>query len=318
MLPVSDFIPDETVKVLQRQHYALFGHSAVKTCHYTRASIRREKVCYKQLFYGIESHRCLQMTPATVFCNQQCIFCWRPLTGTKTSFEKYDEPKEILDTAIEKQRKLLSGLGGIKDRIDLKKYEEAMNPNQVAISLSGEPTFYPKLGEFIAECHSRGMSTFLVTNGTNPEALQKLQKEGHLPTQLYVSLEATSPEMHKKINVPIPESHWEKIQQTLELLPKLKTRTCIRVTAVKGVNMDKAKEFAEIIKKAKPDFVEVKSYMWIGFSRHRLKEENMPLHLEVKAFAEEIAKHLGYKVESEFKDSRVVLLWNGKTPLKIK
>jgi tRNA wybutosine-synthesizing protein 1 len=239
------------------------------------------------------------------------------LTGTKTDFQEFDEPEEILDTAVEKQRKLLSGLGGIKQRIDLKKYQEAQDPNQVAISLSGEPTFYPKLGEFIKACHARKMSTFLVTNGTNPQALTALAEKQALPTQLYVSLEAPSPELHKRINVPLPESHWQAINQTFELLPSLKTRTCVRVTAIKGLNMDREKEFAEMLAKAKPDFVEVKGYMWVGFSRHRLKEENMPLHSEVKDFAERINKHLGYKLEDEFKDSRVVLLWNGKTPLKI-
>ena len=184
--------------------------------------------------------------------------------------------------------------------------------------MSGEPTFYPKLGEFIEECHGRGMTTFLVSNGTKPEVLKALAEKGRLPTQLYISLEATSPELHKKINVPLPESHWRQINQTFELLPQLKTRKCIRVTAIQGLNMDQAAEFAGLIKKAKPDFVEVKGYMWIGFSRHRLKEENMPSHEDVKRFAGEIGKHLGYKVENEFKDSRVVLLWNGKTPLKIK
>ena len=32
-------------------------------------------MCYKAQFYGIESHRCVQMTDLR--CNQQCLFCWR-------------------------------------------------------------------------------------------------------------------------------------------------------------------------------------------------------------------------------------------------
>ena len=95
MLKTSELIPQDLQEALQRQHYALFGHSAVKLCHYTKASIKNEKVCYKQKFYGIESHRCLQMTPATVFCNQQCIFCWRPLAGVKTDFSRYDKPEKF-------------------------------------------------------------------------------------------------------------------------------------------------------------------------------------------------------------------------------
>ena len=44
-----------------------------------------------------------------------------------------------------------------------------------AISLTGEPTLYPKLPELIKEIHSRGKTSFLVTNGQHPEVLQKLK-----------------------------------------------------------------------------------------------------------------------------------------------
>ena len=56
------------------------GHAAVKTCHWTRQSIVDKGVCYKEKFYGIESHRCLQMSPAVPNCQQECECCWRDLT----------------------------------------------------------------------------------------------------------------------------------------------------------------------------------------------------------------------------------------------
>jgi tRNA wybutosine-synthesizing protein 1 len=209
----------------------------------------------------------------------------------------------------------LSGLGGIPERINHEKFKEAQTPNQVAISLSGEPTLYPDISGLIKAYQKHDFSTFLVTNGTLPEVLEKM----HLPSQLYVSLEAIDLEMHKKINYPTKTDSWEKINQTLELLPKLKTRKCIRVTAIKGMNMSDqaAQGFADLIKKSQADFVEVKGYSWIGFSRHRLQEENSPSHAEVKEFAAKINKGLGYNLVDEFKDSRVVLLWNNSTPLKI-
>ena len=55
-------------------------------------------------------------------------------------------------------------------------------------------------------------------------------------------------------------------------------------------------------------FVEVKAYMWVGMSRERLEQHNMPLHEEVKQFALEIAKHSNYKIIDEHEPSRVVLL----------
>ena len=58
---------EELRSVYRRQGYRLVGnHSAVKTCHWARKSLStggREN-CYKQKFYGVPSHRCLQMTPS--------------------------------------------------------------------------------------------------------------------------------------------------------------------------------------------------------------------------------------------------------------
>jgi len=51
----------------------------------------------------------------------------------------------------------------------MKKWEEAQEPTQFAISLSGEPTLYEKVGELIEELRRRGKTSFLVTNGLYPE-----------------------------------------------------------------------------------------------------------------------------------------------------
>jgi tRNA wybutosine-synthesizing protein 1 len=82
--------------------------------------------------------------------------------------------------------------------------------------------------------------------------------------------------------------------------------------------MSDEKEFAKLIEKAEPDFVEVKSYMYVGYSRQRLSIENMPLHEEAKEFAEKINESLGYHFAGESKPSRVVLLSKRKNNLKIK
>src|SRR5438132_1140238 len=66
----------EKQEVLERQGYRIVGeHSGVKLCHWTKASLTKGVGCYKQTFYGIESHRCLQMTPAVDACNLACQFC---------------------------------------------------------------------------------------------------------------------------------------------------------------------------------------------------------------------------------------------------
>ncbi len=50
-------------KSLTKQGYHLVGsHSGVKICRWTKAMLRGRGGCYKHTFYGIESHRCMEVT----------------------------------------------------------------------------------------------------------------------------------------------------------------------------------------------------------------------------------------------------------------
>jgi len=297
-------LTDAQKRLFIRQHYGIAGnHSAVKLCGWTKNSLHDRGVCYKQKFYGIESHRCLQCTPIVNWCTQNCDFCWRLGRYQFPKLEGWDEPKEIVDKMIEVQRKLLSGFPGAK--VNMKKWKEAQNPTQVAISLAGEPTIYPKLSELIAEFHKRRMTTFLVTNGTLPENIEKLNP---LPTQLYVTLAAPDKETCLNLCHPNLPDAWERLMRTLELLPKLNTRKVIRLTLVKGVNMKNPEKYAELIRRAKPHFIEAKAYMSVGSARKRLGLEHMPTHEEIVEFSKKLSKHLGIPIADEHRPSRVVLL----------
>lgn len=307
-------LPENILKRLQNAGYKIVGknkHSAVKLCLWTRKSIRsgEKEFCYKQKFYediGIKSHGCLQMTPSLPFCTLRCAFCWR---DTSITYPKWigeaDEPKEIVEASIKAQKELLSGLGGVPH--SEKHLKEALNPSHAAISLAGEPTIYEKISDLIKEFHKKNMKTFLVTNGTFPERLESLE---NLPTQLYVSLCSNSKEMMERVQKPLIANAWEKLNQTLELLPNIKTRKVIRLTMVKNLNMSDPEKYAKLIEKALPNFVEVKAGMAVGFARlqNRIKYEDMALHEEIKEFSEKLSDCLGYKIADEKKESRVVLL----------
>ncbi|WP_456394010.1 4-demethylwyosine synthase TYW1 [Thermococcus sp.] len=312
-------MPEEIARLFQKQHYALVGkHSSVKLCHWLKESIKRGRFCYKQKFYGIESHRCLQMTPVTAWCTHNCIFCWRPMEGfLGTELPKpWDDPAFIVEESIKAQRKLIVGYKGMPG-INMKKFEEAWNPRHAAISLSGEPMLYPYMGDLVGEFHRRGFTTFIVTNGTVPERLEEMIREDKLPTQLYVSLTAPDIETYNRVNVPMIPDGWERIKEFLELMNGIPTRTVVRLTLVKGENMHNAKGYAKLIRKANPMFVEAKAYMFVGFSRNRLTINNMPNHGEIRAFAEELLKHLpGYHLEDEYEPSRVVLIMRDDVPKK--
>ena len=218
--------------------------------------------------------------------------------------KKWDDPASIANGCIDTQMKLISGFKGAQTT-DIKKFEEAKNPKQAAISLIGEPTLYPFLGDLISEFHKKEMTTFLVTNGTNPDVLEDLAPV--LPTQLYVSLNAPDEETYLRICRPI-QNYWSRINESLEILSTLNTRTVIRITLADGLNIKNPEKYAELIEVAKPDFIEVKAYMHLGFSRKRLNREVMPEHDTVKYFAEKIASEMGYEVADEVEISRVVVL----------
>jgi len=302
-------LPQELREMLQKQGYYLVGrHSAVKTCEWLRKSIRGDGVCYKQDFYGIDSHRCLQMTPAVAHCTQRCIFCWRPTEWTVgNELTEYDDPDFIVEGCLEGQRNLISGFGGSQNA-DKEKFKEAQKPTQVAISLAGEPTAYPLIGELIDSFHRHGAeSTFLVTNGTFPERLENISRE---PTQLYLSYEAPNKELFKKLDVPVIPDAWERVNKTIDLFPSFTARKAVRITLVKGYNDsdDLIPGFAAMLDRAQPDFVEVKSYMCIGFSRKRLSLDNMLTHEEILDYSKKLAAESGYTLADDKPISRVALL----------
>jgi tRNA wybutosine-synthesizing protein 1 len=300
---------ENQIEKLEKSGYRFVGkhgHAAVKTCHWTRQSISDKGVCYKEKFYGIQSHRCLQMSPAVPNCQQECEFCWRDLTYTQTSWEdeEYDEPKVIVDEAIKAQNNLLCGFYG-NDKANKKKLEEMKRPNNAAISLAGEPTLYPKIDELIGEFNRRDFTTFVVSNGQCVDRLRNLEND---PYQLYLSLDAPSEKTFKDLCRPRISDAWSNLNESLETLSTFNSRTCIRTTCVRGRNMESPEGYAELIKKADPDFVEVKAYMYVGSSRKRLTMDNMPRFNEIKSFAQKIGAACGKEIVNESEVSRVVLL----------
>ena len=121
-------VPDEARRKFLRAGYRIVGrHSAVEVCHWTKESLRSGRVCYKERWYGIKSHRCLEMTPALIWCTHKCLFCWRPLEYTVCGEPEPDDPKEIIEGCIEARRLLLTGFKG-NMKVDRKMWEESIEP----------------------------------------------------------------------------------------------------------------------------------------------------------------------------------------------
>ncbi|MCI0496910.1 MAG: 4-demethylwyosine synthase TYW1 [Thermoplasmata archaeon] len=296
--------------LLERQGYGLVGeHSAVKLCHWLRQKLVKGRPCYKETFYGISSHRCLQMTP-WLGCNQGCLFCWR-YPGDDPVVDEPMEAVALLEGAIDTQRRLVSGYRGV-ETVDDGMWHEARDPDQMAISLAGEPTMYPLLGDLVAAARERGITTFLVSNGTLPDRLAAIDP---LPTQVYVSVDAPNREVFSRLCRPSSDALWGRLQDGLGVLHDLDTRTVIRHTLVNGYNMVDVDGYARQVSLAEPDYVEAKGYVFVGHSRQVLSIDCMPSIDQVREFAEALAGGTGYVVTAEKADSRVVLLTkDGKLP----
>jgi tRNA wybutosine-synthesizing protein 1 len=173
------------------------------------------------------------------------------------------------------------------------------------MSLSGEATLYPRLGEMFAEIRRRGAVSFLVTNGLNPSALRDLKETG-LPTQLVISCNAPNEELFLRWHRSSVRDAWIKFGESLDVMKSLKgaTRRVVRLTLVKAgtegefgsmTNMSKVNldEYVELIKRAEPDFVHVKGYKAVGFAKERMGYNNQVWHEEVLSFSKRICKKLG-------------------------
>jgi len=323
---------DEVKGKLAKMNYGLVGEtSAVQICRWTKNSLRGDRGCWKEKFYGISSAGCVQMTPAVMWCENQCLHCWRPIEmNLGSELPAVDDPVEILDGIIEKRREMLMGMKGNK-KVDLENFEKNIEPKLFTMSLSGEATLYPRLGEMFAEIRRRGAISFLVTNGLNPDALRELGNEG-LPTQLVISTNAPNEKLFLQWHRSTRKDAWETFLESLDVMRGLEgeTRRVIRLTIVKKgdegefggmTNMlgENVGEYCDLIRRASPDFVHVKGYKAVGFAKDRMGYDSQVWHDEVKSYTEKICEKLdGYSIRAEDERSCVVCVARDGTDLKIK
>lgn len=302
---------------LRKAKYGVYNHSAVELCHWTKKSFYNEGDCYKHKFYGISTHQCMEMTPTAMNCENRCVYCWRPTEfydTLKMPENLVDEPDVIINQLLKARERLIVGFYG-NSKSDKKKLDESLFPSHYAISLSGEPTMYPKLPNLIKYLHTlkNTKSIFLVTNGQEPEMIMRLVKDDALPTQIYLSTNATNKKMFYKINRPRYPDAWNRWLTTLKIFSEMETRTVLRITLIRGYNdsMDDIPDFIKLINIGNPHFIEIKSYMHIGMSTKRLEQNNMLEMSEITQYATRLNESLkDYHIMDQSEISRIVVLQN--------
>lgn len=305
--------------------YGFFKDASIQVCEWNKKALRGEGVCYKQDFYGADTLSCHQIAPTTFWCNNSCIFCWRPkeyMGSIPDNVAQEANTTELIKGLIVERKKLLTGFKG-NANVTKEIFGKAMDTKHWAISLSGEPTLYKNLPKLIKELKNRKSTetVFLVSNGQNPSMLKKLSKTNSLPTQLYISMVGPNEKLYKSITCNNEKNGWKNYLTSLALIPLLNTRTVVRLTVISGLNdsEETIKEFSLMLEGTKSDFIEIKSYMWLGFSRQRLNKENMPSFEQTKEFTNKLLELLpSYKFENEKENSRIILLKRKDSKYKTK
>ncbi|KAM3561656.1 hypothetical protein MY1884_002274 [Beauveria asiatica] len=305
-----------TYAALTKQGYAIVGsHSGVKICRWTKSALRGRGSCYKYSLYGINSHQCMETTPS-LSCSNKCVFCWRHGTNPVGTTWRWvvDPPELIFDGVKEnhyKKIKMMRGVPGVR----AERFAEALKIRHCALSLVGEPIFYPYINEFLGMLHKERISSFLVCNAQHPDQLADLKAV----TQLYVSIDASNKESLRKIDRPLHRDFWERFNRCLDILreKRFRHRTVFRLTLVKDFNVeDEAEGYARLIEQGLPCFVEIKGVTYCGTSTSSnagLTMSNVPFYWEVCEFVRALdrrlqEKGLAYGIAAEHAHSCCVLL----------
>jgi tRNA wybutosine-synthesizing protein 1 len=282
--------PSQAV-ALRKEGYKLIGsHSAVKLCRWTKHQLRGRGGCYKHTFYGITSYQCMEATPSLA-CANKCVFCWRHHKNPvgKEWRWKTDDPYYIVKEAISKHIQMIKETKGIPG-VQMDRWREAHTVRHCALSLVGEPIMYPRIDELLGELHRRKISTFLVTNGQHPSAINNIRPI----TQLYVSVDAPTRDTLIEIDRPLFSDAWERLRESLTALKTKGQRTVARLTVVKGWNSDEVSGYAELIALGRVSLVEMKGVTYCGKSdASSLNMTNTPFHHEVVALARDLKAELG-------------------------
>lgn len=285
-----------TFKSLTKQGYTVIGsHSGVKICRWTKSALRGRGFCYKFAFYGINSHRCMETTPS-LSCSNKCVFCWRHGTnpvGTTWRWE-VDKPDLILNGALDGHYSKIKQMRGVPG-IVMERFEEAFKVRHCALSLVGEPIFYPYINEFLKLLHEKDISSFLVCNAQHPDQLKTLNKV----TQLYVSIDAPTKQELKVVDRPLFRDYWERLESCLDILRTVQShqRTVFRLTLVKGFNMSESDigGYANLVERGLPSLIEIKGATYCGSSEgngNPLTMQNIPFYEECVLFVKKLNEEL--------------------------
>jgi len=85
-------------------------------------------------------------------------------------------------------------------------------------------------------------------------------------TQLYISVDAATPEALKAVDRPLFKDYWERFLRCIDELSRRGQRTVFRLTLIKEWNMTEINNYAKLVQRGQPEFIEIKGVTYCGAS----------------------------------------------------
>jgi len=101
-----------------------------------------------------------------------------------------------------------------------------------------------------------------------------------------------------------------EMAKKLDLLSEINTRTVLRMTMIRNFNdsTNYIDEFTDLMNRGNPNFIEIKSYMHIGMSTHRLENSDMLKMMKIRSLSPFTCKSLAtFSIMDESEISRIVV-----------
>eukprot|EP00667_Euglena_gracilis_P003009 EG_transcript_3017 len=298
---------------LAEQGYRLVGtHSAVRLSRWTKTNLRGRGGCFKRTFYGTRSYETVETSPS-LSCSSNCVYCWKH-PGCPTSSQwlwAVDDAKTVVDNVLLQHIAMLNTMKDVQG-VRPDRLLQAQTVRHCDLSLVGEPLLYPHLNSFLQHMHDRKISTWMYHTGMHPKQLEKLVTTTHLT----LSVCGPTPQLMKHIMRCSFDDVWERFLASLDIMAKKAHRTALRFVIIKGWTDAYFEEYADIIRRCKPDFIECKGVIFCGKAEPLTLEDNIPTHQDIVEFCQRlcavpaVAKH--YELACEHEHSSCALVAHKK------
>jgi len=185
---------------------------------------------------------------------------WRHLDSPVVRKWNYytDDAKDLALEFVKQHLALMNDVMARDAKPD--RLEKAQTVRACDFSLLGEPVVYPGINTLLTRLHNLKIATWMDDIGMHPKELDALPT----PTQLTLTVLAPTPHWMEMLMQSVFEDPWDRFQASLVVLAKKPYRTALRLVLIETLLDGHFQDYADIICKAKPDFVEGNSNVYIG------------------------------------------------------